>query len=83
MLNDEVIFLEVGVPSSHLTVQLLGSFPILEVGVIGEDGEWGFRPSQIVSPVCEGFHYCKKLSFIDIIVSFGRCQGRRVECDWV
>ncbi len=83
MFNDEVIFLEVSVPPCCSSVQLLGSLPILEVGVISEDGKWGFRPPQVVSPVCEGFHYCEKLSFVDVVISFGWCEGCRIECDWV
>src|SRR6266404_8840082 len=45
VFDDEVVFLEVGVPSCRSSVQFLWSFPVLQVGVVGEDGEWGFRPS--------------------------------------
>ena len=36
-----------------------------------------------MSPVGKGFHYCKELPFIDIVVSFSGCECCRVVCNWV
>jgi hypothetical protein len=37
-----VILLQVGVPSSGPSVEVMWQFPILKVGMIGKDGEWFF-----------------------------------------
>ena len=51
--------------------------------MIGEDGERVFGPTQIVSPVGEGFHHSKQLSFVDVIVSLGRGECGGIVCDGV
>ncbi len=47
--------------------------------MVSEDCKRGFRPSEVVSPVSEGFHDSQQLSFVDIVVSFGRCEGCRIK----
>src|SRR6266436_8086924 len=49
--------------------------------MIGEDGKRSFYPSQVMSPVGEGFHDGQQFSFVDVVVSFGRRERCRVECD--
>ena len=52
-----VVFLKVCVPSCRSSVEVPWGFPVLEVGVVSHDGEGVFSPSQVRSPVCEGFHH--------------------------
>ena len=70
-------------PSGRASVQVPWGLPVLEVCMVGEDGERVFGPTQIVSPVGEGFHHGKQLSFVDIVIplSWGKRGG--VVCDRV
>ena len=51
VFQNVVIFLEVCMPSSCLTVQVSRRFPVLEVGMVHVDDEGGFCPAKVVSPV--------------------------------
>jgi hypothetical protein len=52
-----IVFLEVSVPSCCPSVEVLGGFPVLEVGVVGDNYEWFFCPSEVWPPVSERFHH--------------------------
>jgi hypothetical protein len=45
VLYEVVVFLEVSMPVCCSTVEVFGGFPILEVCIIGKDGEGVFSPS--------------------------------------
>jgi hypothetical protein len=51
VVDDEVILLQVRVPSGHSSVEVLQGLPILEIRVIGEDDKGESGPSQVVSPM--------------------------------
>jgi hypothetical protein len=51
VMNSEVIFLQVCMPSGCSAVEVLGGLPVLEVCMIGEDDKGEFCPSQVVLPV--------------------------------
>src|SRR5229473_2666364 len=57
VMNLEVVFLQVGVPSCCPPVQVLWRFPVLQIRMVSEDDKREFSPSQVVSPMCERFHH--------------------------
>ena len=52
-----VVLLEVSMPSGCSSVEVLWGFPVLEVRMVGHDGEGEFGPSQVRSPVGERFYH--------------------------
>ena len=53
----------------------------MKICVVGEDDEGVLGPAQVVSPMGEGFHHGKQLSFVDIVVALGRGKCGGVVCD--
>jgi hypothetical protein len=51
VMDNEVIFLQVHMPSGCVPVEVLWGFPILEVHVVSKDDKGEFCPSQVVLPV--------------------------------
>src|SRR5216684_9148222 len=51
--------------------------------MVSKNGEGVPSQTQIVSPMGKGFHHGKQLSFVNIIVAFGRSEGGRVVRDGV
>jgi hypothetical protein len=54
---DEVIVLQRGEPSCHSAVDVLGVFPVQQVGVIGEDGDGLFHGCQVWLPIFQSFDH--------------------------
>ena len=62
-------------PAGGSPVKVSWGFPVLEVGVISENGKRVLSPTQVVSPMGECFHHGEQLSFVDVIVTFGGGEG--------
>jgi hypothetical protein len=43
------------VPSRSSLIEVLRGFPILEIGMVGDDYEWFFCPSEVWSPMCNAW----------------------------
>src|SRR5258708_10427958 len=69
-----VILLEIGMAVSGSSVEVSWGFPVLEVGMIGKDGEGMLSPTQVVPPMGKHFHHSKQLSLIDVVITF--CRGK-------
>ena len=65
-------------PTSGSAIEVLGGFPVLEVGMVGLDDEGYFSPTQVRPPMGEGFHYSQKFSFVDIVISLSGREGCRI-----
>src|SRR5258707_10072131 len=70
-------------PASRASVEVSWGFPILEVCMVGDDSEGVFSPTQVVSPMGEGFHHGKQLPLVDVVVPLCRGKGSGVVRDGV
>ncbi len=70
-------------PAGSLSVKVPRGFPVLQVSMVGKDGEGVFGPSQVVPPMGKHFYHSKQLSFIDVIVMLCGGKGGRVVSDRV
>jgi len=55
-------------------VKVPRGFPVLQVSVVGKDGEGVFSPPQVMPPMGKCFHHGKQLSFVDVVIAF--CGGK-------
>ena len=51
VLDFKVVVLQFDMPSGCAAIQLSGRFPVEEVGMIGENGEWFLGPDQVLLPM--------------------------------
>jgi hypothetical protein len=57
VMDSEVVFLQVCMPSGSPSVKVFWGLPILEVCVVCEDNEGKFGPLQVVSPMSQRFYH--------------------------
>ncbi len=70
MMKGEVVFCQLGDPSSLSSIHLLGFSEILEVLVIRPDLEILVCAHKVVSPLFESKHDHQEFLIIDLVVTF-------------
>ena len=77
MDKDEVVVCQSGEVSGYSLTNAMGLSVILEVFVVGEDGDRMGGSSKEVSPVVKASDYSEEFTVMDVIVAFGliKCFG--------